>query len=48
LPSGIDTLAGFAAEDCRIVIEGRRAAAGSPLRKACERAKTAVADRLLS
>jgi DNA polymerase III subunit delta len=41
--SGIDTLATMALKDCRIVIEAGDLRAESPLRKACERAKTAVA-----
>ena len=41
--SGIDTLADFAVKDCRIVIEAGELRPESPLRKACERAKTAVA-----
>ena len=41
--SGIDTLADMPLKDCRIVIEAGELRAESPLRKACERAKTAVA-----
>src|ERR1700757_3548843 len=41
--SGIDTLAEMPIKDCRIVIEAGDLRAESPLRKACERAKTAVA-----
>jgi DNA polymerase III subunit delta len=41
--SGIDTLAEMAVRDCRIVIEAGDIRPESPLRKACERAKTAVA-----
>jgi DNA polymerase III subunit delta len=41
--SGIDTLAEMRVKDCRIVIEAGELRAESPLRKACERAKTAVA-----
>src|ERR1700761_9314880 len=41
--SGIDTLADSPIKDCRIVIEAGELRAESPLRKACERAKTAVA-----
>ena len=41
--SGVDTLADSATKDCRIVIEAGDLRAESPLRKACERAKTAVA-----
>jgi DNA polymerase-3 subunit delta len=41
--SGIDTLADSAVKDCRIVIEAGELRPESPLRKACERAKTAVA-----
>src|SRR3981189_1790057 len=40
---GIDTLAEMPLKDCRIVIEGGELRPGSPLRKACERAKPAVA-----
>ena len=40
---GIDTLAEMAVKDCRIVIEAGDLRPESPLRKACERAKTAVA-----
>jgi len=40
---GIDTLAEQPLKDCRIVIEAGELRAESPLRKACERAKTAVA-----
>jgi len=41
--SGVDTLADLNLNDCRIVIEAGELRAESPLRKACERAKTAVA-----
>jgi DNA polymerase III subunit delta len=41
--SGVDTLADTALKDCRIVIEAGDLKPESPLRKACERAKTAVA-----
>jgi DNA polymerase III subunit delta len=41
--SGIDALAELPLKDCRIVIEAGELRAESPLRKACERAKTAVA-----
>src|ERR1700704_2264560 len=41
--SGIDTLADSPVRDCRIVIEAGELRPESPLRKACERAKTAVA-----
>ncbi len=41
--SGVDTLADTPLRDCRIVIEAGDLRAESPLRKACERAKTAVA-----
>jgi DNA polymerase III subunit delta len=41
--SGVDTLADTALKDCRIVIEAGDLRSESPLRKACERAKTAVA-----
>ena len=40
---GVDTLAEMPLKDCRIVIEAGDLRAESPLRKACERAKTAVA-----
>src|ERR1700756_3713901 len=40
---GVDTLATMPLKDCRIVIEAGDLRAESPLRKACERAKTAVA-----
>jgi DNA polymerase-3 subunit delta len=40
---GIDTLAEQPLKDCRIVIEAGELRAESPLRKACERARTAVA-----
>jgi DNA polymerase-3 subunit delta len=40
---GIDTLAQMSVKDCRIVIEAGDLRPESPLRKACERAKTAVA-----
>jgi DNA polymerase III subunit delta len=41
--SGVDTLAETSLKDCRIVIEAGDLRPESPLRKACERAKTAVA-----
>mgnify|MGYP000983957297 CR=1 FL=1 len=41
--SGIDTLAEMPVRDCRIVIEAGELRPESPLRKACERAKNAVA-----
>jgi len=41
--SGIDTLADSPLKDCRIVIEAGDLRPESPLRKVCERAKTAVA-----
>jgi DNA polymerase-3 subunit delta len=41
--SGVDTLADSALKDCRVVIEAGDLRPESPLRKACERAKTAVA-----
>jgi DNA polymerase III subunit delta len=41
--SGVDTLADTPLKDCRIVIEAGDLRAESPLRKACERAKSAVA-----
>src|SRR3984957_14141213 len=41
--SGIDTLAETPLKDCRIVIEAGELGPESPLRKPCERAKTAVA-----
>ena len=41
--SGVDTLADMPLKDCRIVIEAGELRPESPLRKACERAKTAVA-----
>jgi DNA polymerase-3 subunit delta len=41
--SGVDTLADTPLKDCRIVIEAGDLRPESPLRKACERAKTAVA-----
>jgi DNA polymerase-3 subunit delta len=40
---GVDTLADMPLKDCRIVIEAGELRPESPLRKACERAKTAVA-----
>jgi len=40
---GIDTLATMALKDCRVVIEAGDLRSESPLRKACERARTAVA-----
>jgi DNA polymerase III subunit delta len=41
--SGVDTLAEQPIKDCRIVIEAGELRPESPLRKACERARTAVA-----
>src|SRR6266513_5410684 len=41
--SGVDTLADVALKDCRIVIEAGELRPESPLRKVCERARTAVA-----
>jgi DNA polymerase III subunit delta len=41
--AGVDTLAEMPLKDCRIVIEAGELRPESPLRKACERAKTAVA-----
>src|SRR6195952_4398798 len=41
--SGVDALADMPLKDCRIVIEAGELRPESPLRKACERAKTAVA-----
>ena len=41
--SGVDTLAEAPLKDCRVVIEAGELRPESPLRKACERAKTAVA-----
>src|SRR5215472_12827810 len=41
--SGVDTLADTPLKDCRIVIEAGDLRSESPLRKACERARTAVA-----
>src|ERR1700676_116038 len=41
--SGVDTLAEVPMKDCRIVIEAGELRPESPLRKACERARTAVA-----
>src|SRR5215472_15768077 len=41
--SGVETLADIALKDCRVVIEAGDLRAESPLRKVCERAKTAVA-----
>src|SRR5258708_31184127 len=40
---GVDTLADLTVKDCRIVIEAGELRPESPVRKACERAKTAVA-----
>jgi DNA polymerase-3 subunit delta len=40
---GVDTLAEMSLKDCRVVIEAGDLRAESPLRKACERARTAVA-----
>jgi DNA polymerase III subunit delta len=41
--SGVETLAEVALKDCRVVIEAGELRPESPLRKACERARTAVA-----
>jgi DNA polymerase III subunit delta len=41
--SGVDTLAEAPLKDCRVVIEAGELRPESPLRKACERARTAVA-----
>jgi DNA polymerase-3 subunit delta len=41
--SGVDTLAEMQLKDCRVVIEAGELRPESPLRKTCERAKTAVA-----
>jgi DNA polymerase-3 subunit delta len=41
--SGVDTLAEMPLKDCRVVIEAGELRPESPLRKACERARTAVA-----
>jgi DNA polymerase III subunit delta len=41
--SGVDTLADSPLKDCRVVIEAGDLRPESPLRKACERVKTAVA-----
>ena len=41
--SGVETLAGMSVRDCRIVIEAGDIRPDSPLRKACERAASAVA-----
>jgi DNA polymerase III subunit delta len=41
--SGVDTLADSNLKDCRIVIEAGELRPESPLRKACEKARTAVA-----
>jgi DNA polymerase-3 subunit delta len=41
--SGVDTLAEMNLRDCRVVIEAGELRPESPLRKTCERAKTAVA-----
>src|ERR1019366_8164940 len=41
--SGVDTLAEQPLKDCRVVIEAGELRPESPLRKACERAKIAVA-----
>ena len=41
--AGVDTLAEMGVKDCRIVIEAGELRPESPLRKACEKAKTAVA-----
>ena len=43
IASGVDTLAETPIKDCRIVIEAGELRPESPLRKACERARTAVA-----
>src|ERR1700741_3906215 len=40
---GVETLGEVSVEDCRIVIEAGELRPESPLRKACEKAKTAVA-----
>ena len=41
--SGVETLTQMALKDCRVVIEAGELRPDAPLRKACERAKTAVA-----
>jgi DNA polymerase III subunit delta len=41
--SGVDALADTALKDCRVIIEAGELRPESPLRKACERARTAVA-----
>ena len=41
--SGVETLAGMSPKDCRIVIEAGELRPDAPLRKTCEKAKTAVA-----
>src|SRR5437868_14378004 len=41
--SGVETLAEMPLKDCRVVIEAGELRPESPLRKACERARTAVA-----
>ncbi len=41
--AGIDTLAEMSPKDCRVVIEAGELRPDAPLRKACERAKSAVA-----
>ncbi len=41
--SGVETLTQMAVKDCRIVIEAGELRPDAPLRKTCERAKTAVA-----
>src|SRR3977135_4069751 len=41
--SGVDTLSEMPIKDCRIVIEAGELRPESPLRKVCERARTAVA-----
>ena len=41
--AGVETLAGEAVKDCRVVIEAGELRPESPLRKVCEKAKTAVA-----
>ena len=41
--AGIDTLSGMQLRDCRIVIEAGELRPDAPLRKACEKAKSAVA-----
>jgi DNA polymerase III subunit delta len=41
--SGVETLAGMSVKDCRVVIEAGDIRPDNPLRKACERATSAVA-----